>query len=52
MIHTVPEVHMVTGRQVYHIMLASFGMQDTTVGEKVSVLWHALQGSKDWALAV
>jgi hypothetical protein len=27
MIHTAPEVHMVIGRQVYHNMLASFGMQ-------------------------
>lgn len=34
---------MVTSRQVYHNMLASFGMQDTALGGKVSVVWHALQ---------
>ncbi len=37
------ELHMVTSRQVYHNMLASFGMQDTALGGKVSVVWHALQ---------
>ena len=52
MIHTAPEVHMVIGTQVYHNMLASFGMQDTTMGGKLSVLWHALQGSTDWAVAI
>ncbi len=40
------ELHMVTSRQVYHNMLASFGMQDTALGGKVSVVCHDCKNNR------
>lgn len=37
---------MVTSRQVYHNMLASFGMQDTALGGKVSVVCHDCKNNR------
>lgn len=50
MTHTA-EFYMVISRHMYRNMLASFGMQDTTIGGTVSILWHALQGT-GWDVAI